>query len=148
MKLSYLIGLGLLALSFVLSVLNLISGIQLSQTTSAPADGHFLRALISLGTAVAGQITLLVSSQNWIEELVSHLQKSEEKVQSWRLMRQSVLPWVFGHFVVVLTAIITGTVSYAGSFPLVHGIIGIALIGVALTALVIWIRFAIQLTNR
>jgi len=69
MRLGFLIGLMLLFVSFFLSLLNLISGIQLSQSVGAPAEGHFIRALVSLGSAFASQVILLVSSQRWIEDL-------------------------------------------------------------------------------
>jgi hypothetical protein len=91
---------------------------------------------------------LLVSSTNWIEELAGSDQTSAETISKAKQLRQYVQPWVFGHFIIVLAAMITGTISYAGSFPLVHGVLGISLLGVGLANLIVWIRFAVGLTNR
>ncbi|TVQ77668.1 MAG: hypothetical protein EA369_08775 [Bradymonadales bacterium] len=145
MRLGFFIGLTILVFSFVLSVLNLVSGLQLSQSMSASAEGHFIRAILALSTALIGQCSLLVSSQTWLEDL--GIQQLADMDRA-RADRQMALAYSFAHLITVVAAVITGTISYAGSFPIVHGILGFALTIVGLISLSFWVILSLRLSNR
>lgn len=112
--LSGLIGLGI----------NVWQGWQLSHQTESESSGHLSVGLLSLFALWTGLLGLIVTS----------------RLSAKTSERAKALAPSLGAFILSVLSLISGTISHAGTFPLLHGILGISLFLTSMVSIFHWLN--------
>jgi len=144
-KAFFLVALLFLGLGLVGIVSNIISGFQLSKDRSAAPDEHLAIALSSLVLIGVGLLGCLRLSQKCVESAQRRFADNpngylKEVLLSLRVQRETAVQWALSALSITLISFITGTISHAGRFPWIHGILGFALVTTLLIASIFWVR--------
>ncbi|MDB5037571.1 MAG: hypothetical protein JWQ35_1099 [Bacteriovoracaceae bacterium] len=151
MKILFWISVALLLLGLLGIFMNIYTGLFLTKNQAAESDFHLIVALISVGVMVIGSIGLIQSSQKLLSEsqekiLLSKKQSSGGLLLSGERRSKAVSASIF-LIVCCVINLISGTISQAGRFPLIHGLFGFVLAGLAIAASIAWISFGLSLTD-
>lgn len=143
MKLS---SLSFLVLSFAATLVNIRSGLIMSETNDHDADNHFLAAIIGLVFLLIAGFAVFRMLQEIHDTLRRQLLENETPETTTALaqfekQKENLLFLVFGAAGLGVVSLITGTISHAGSFPWLHGLMGFALLGTQGLAIFSLIRF-------
>jgi hypothetical protein len=118
---------------------NIYLGFGLTRDTAAQADLHLTCALASVSFLILGSVGLIQSSK---KQLLLRLRQGSEEGHELQDLRQRCLSLALVGIAVAILSMITGTISQAGRFPLVHGLIGFALAGLSFATIYLWINLA------
>ncbi len=140
-------------LFFVLGVFgifgNVYTGLSLSKDAAAASDFHLTVALASIVLLVVASLGNIQISQQLLGALQERVLLSKKKSPSGLeiLTNARTKAVSFSIFMIVCCVInvISGTVSQTGRFPLIHGVFGFSLLGLAVTTLTFWTYFFVRL---
>jgi|GEM_PF-5989727 len=153
MKTLILLGLLFIFASLVLVVFNIISGLNLSFHQAVGSESHLVRGIALSLSAIIGNLLLLREARLWIETEYSdalentNSAKADQKMEKLYQDRQIVLPYALGSIFLSLICLITGTISYSGQFPIVHGVLGFLLGATLVVTNIQWWRFLWKLSR-
>lgn len=125
--------------------LNILSGLRLTWGQGEAAEGHLIRAILVVVSAIIGQILLFQASQKQMEAeqaklLENDSLESKQRFQSLHQKKQYAYQMAFALVLLSLLSMVTGTISHEGSFPILHGGLGFLLTGITLASFVLWLR--------
>jgi len=146
LKFGIWIGLTLLALAAVGFVYNIFLGFGLTKSSGLAPDQHLSAALIANGVALVANILLIKVSHTYLKHLTFFLanSKAESNIEFFDETRETRQKAVWNSLIVIvlgLVSLVTGTISHAGRFPLIHIVFGIALVALAFITIFWWVQF-------
>lgn len=147
MRKLWTIGLMAFAIAILCASLNVLSGFALTNRIESAAEGHLIRGIAVCVFSFMGHILCLLASdratqklrEKWVEAAsahqVVHIRQSQEMAHLWSWLAAGA----------VVPSLITGTIAQPGSFPVVHGVLGFALIVAGVVAVTFWLRYILKL---
>lgn len=118
-------GLFLLLIAIGLSVMNVFSGFALIERQTEYSEGHLIRGILIVLCSIIGNLILIRQMQLAREKEFLESKDAEKPRSPDSSLSQNVIVL---SLIVSVIALITGTISHPGSFPLLHGGLGFALI--------------------
>ena len=140
-------GLIFVGLSWVLSLANGFLGFQLTQNREATSDTHLVVGFVSAALYLMGLIILMTTSQKSIERAATLETRNDHWLREVSRRREKSLLPSYSALGLFALGIITGTLSEGGTFPWVHGALGISTMMVLLVVMLRWIGLHRQLLN-
>ncbi len=135
-------GFFLLGLSLLGTVINTVLGFELAGSSRMPPETHLIVGFTSSALYIVAFIVLLMASKQRLETkaLLAETHASDTIERMSRARESCLLPSfvTLGLFIVGL---ITGTLSDGGTFPLVHGAVGLGTLGLSAYLLWVWAAF-------
>jgi hypothetical protein len=128
---------------------NVVTGFSLTRQVAADSDLHLTIALSSVALVIFSGMGLVFASQRRLSLLQEKtlLTKQSESPHLGLLSEKRSQAVYFSIFVMICCVInlVSGTISQAGRFPLIHGLFGFLLVGLSVMTLSFWIRLALKL---
>lgn len=133
-----LAGILLLFVSIAGCLGNMVSGFFLAQEASSLDQLHLILAFISLGAAGIGTVLLVRASEKVFESLLQSQEATRERLDHLQGLKQKAFYLSLTAVGLAVLSLITGSLSHAGEWPLIHIILGVALVGSLILSLLEW----------
>jgi hypothetical protein len=135
-----------LIIGFAGVVANVFTGFGLTRQADAEANLHLTIALSAVAILILSSIGLIRVSQKEIdalqEKMVVEKKDASQSIVSMNDTRSRAVYLSLFLIVCCVINLISGTISQSGRFPIVHGLFGFTLLGLAIGSLILWVQVA------
>lgn len=144
---AYVVGLAFLFGGLVLIGFNINSGLNLSADSEYSAEFHLIRALGILFSITLGTLLLMRASSRYFQAVAGSLLDSDKQEDLGGLskLRSQAFGAGLGMILLSIVSLITGTISHAGSFPFLHGVLGFGISVLVILSLALWVQLGVRL---
>lgn len=130
------VALGLLGAGILGLIWNFWLGWNLAQTPMDNADSHLVTGLFSLILISAASLLGIWTNEKKFEQIQKKGDQNDRALNQLLQEKQQTMMMSLGALGLSVIAIITGTISHSGKFPVIHFVLAIALL--VLSLLVFW----------